>query len=117
MAASFNDLCAGCSRFVSACPVKIDIPWINTVVRDRINRCADDTFDWIEESLKPGDETAAIDLQKTLVANFETLAKLGSRTSSLSNWVSRLAPVRALMERFFGIDRRRTLPALQRETL
>ncbi len=37
-AAEFNDLCTGCSRCVTACPVKIDIPWINTVVRDRLNR-------------------------------------------------------------------------------
>src|SRR6056297_1942917 len=37
-AAEFNDLCTGCSRCVNQCPVEIDIPWINTVVRDRINR-------------------------------------------------------------------------------
>lgn len=116
-AASFNDLCTGCSRCVSACPVKIDIPWINVVVRDRINRGAEGTFDWMVEGLRPGDETAAIDRQKTLVARFETLAKLGSGTAPLSNWMSRWAPVRALMERIWGIDRRRALPAFQRETL
>ncbi|WP_256947130.1 lactate utilization protein B, partial [Halobacterium hubeiense] len=37
-AREFNDLCTGCSRCVNACPVGIDIPWINTVVRDRANR-------------------------------------------------------------------------------
>lgn len=47
-AAEFNDLCTGCSRCVNQCPVKIDIPWINTVVRDRINRgrTATSTSSW-----------------------------------------------------------------------
>lgn len=34
IAESFNDLCTGCSRCVNVCSVKIDIPWINTVVRN-----------------------------------------------------------------------------------
>ncbi|MFB6106626.1 MAG: LUD domain-containing protein [Halobacteriaceae archaeon] len=117
-AADFNDLCTGCSRCVNACPVKIDIPWINTVVRDRLNRGADESdLDFLVEGLTPDEEPGGVDLQKRFFGNFETLAKLGSATAPLSNWVADLDISRRLMERFLGIDRRRDLPAFQRETL
>ncbi|GAD53294.1 predicted L-lactate dehydrogenase, Fe-S oxidoreductase subunit YkgE / predicted L-lactate dehydrogenase, Iron-sulfur cluster-binding subunit YkgF [Halarchaeum acidiphilum MH1-52-1] len=114
----FNDLCTGCSRCVNACPVKIDIPWINTVVRDRLNRGHDpDAFDHLVEGLTPDEESAGVDLQKRLFGNFETLAELGSKTAPLSNWVASSRPARALLERVAGIDSRRELPAFERETL
>ena len=117
-AAEFNDLCTGCTRCVNNCPVEIDIPWINTAVRDRINRGAEpDEFDFLVEGLTPDAEPGGIDPQKRLFGNFGTLAKLGSATAPLSNWMMDLGPTRALMERLFGVDRRRDLPAFQRETL
>ncbi|PSQ77771.1 MAG: (4Fe-4S)-binding protein [Bacteroidetes bacterium QH_8_67_23] len=121
-AASFNDLCTGCSRCVPACPVGIDIPWINTVVRSRINEGKDQsTFGWLARGLRPdgppGEDDAGFDLQKRVFARFGSLARLGSRTAPLSNWVSRSKAARALMERALGIDRRRALPQFRRETL
>ncbi len=118
-AAEFNNLCTGCSRCVEACPVEIDIPWINTVVRDRINREGNDgRFEFVYDELVPDEEeTGTIDLQKRLFGNYETLAKLGSATAPLSNWTAGLEPVRSLLERTAGIDRRRALPAFERETL
>jgi iron-sulfur cluster protein len=116
-AAEFNDLCTGCSRCVPACPVEIDIPWINTVVRDRINRGAEpERFDSLVEGLTPEEEPAGLDLNKRLFGNFETLAKVGSATAPLSNWVADLGPVRTVMERIVGVDRRRDLPTFASES-
>ena len=117
-AAEFNDLCTGCSRCVNQCPVKIDIPWINTAVRDRVNRTGDESIlEPLYQGLTPDVEEGGIDLQKRLFGNFETLAKVGSATAPVSNWMGSVGPTRALMERVVGVDRRRALPTFQRETL
>ncbi|EMA53184.1 LUD domain-containing protein [Halococcus salifodinae] len=124
-AAEFNDLCTGCSRCVNACPVKIDIPWINEVVRDRINRGVGDAsdasdtpeFDFLVEGLTPDEEPGGLTPRKRFFGNFSTLAKLGSATAPVSNWLAGTGPSRAVLERFLGIDRRRDLPKFERETL
>ncbi|WP_430506457.1 LUD domain-containing protein [Haloparvum sp. PAK95] len=116
-AAEFNDLCTGCSRCVNQCPVKIDIPWINTVVRDRINRGKDGDLDFLVEGLTPDEEPGGVDPQKRLFGNFDTLAKLGSAFAPLSNWVAQTGTARSLMERTLGIDSRRELPEFERESL
>jgi iron-sulfur cluster protein len=115
---SFGDLCTGCSRCVNACPVKIDIPWINTVVRDRRNRGADpDGIDTLVDGLAPDEEPAGMEPRKRLFGNIGTLAKLGSATAPLSNWLADSGLVRAAMDRWLGIDPRRELPQFRRETL
>jgi len=116
-AAEFNDLCTGCSRCVEACPVKIDIPWINTVVRDRINTGTDTNVEFLVDGLTPDTEESGPDLQKRLFGNFETLAKLGSAFAPLSNWMANAAPTKLLLERVAGVDSRRDFPAFRRPTL
>jgi iron-sulfur cluster protein len=117
-AAEFNDLCTGCSRCVNQCPVKIDIPWINTAIRDRVNRGKDpDAFDHIYAGLTPDEEPAGLDLRKRFFGNFETVASLASATAPLSNLLATSTPSRLLLEQGLGIDRRRDLPSFQRETL
>ena len=117
VAAEFNDLCTGCSRCVEACPVGIDIPWINTVVRDRVNGEGDGSFDFLVDGLSPDAEEDGPPLQKRFFGNFATVAKLASATAPLSNWLARRGVSRWTMERLLGIDARRELPAFQRETL
>jgi len=115
--AEFNDFCTGCSRCVEACPVKIDIPWINTVVRDRINGETDGDFDFLVDGLTPDAETDGPDLQKRFFGNFETLAAVGSALAPVSNWMADATPARLLLEALAGVDRRRDLPTFERETL
>jgi len=117
-AGEFNDLCTGCSRCVPKCPVKIDIPWINTVVRDRVNRGRDpDSLDFLVDGLVPDEEPTGLDPQKRLFGNVETAAKLGSLAPGLWNAVVTSGPGKAVLERAFGIDSRRDLPTLADETL
>ncbi|RKD89183.1 LUD domain-containing protein [Halopiger aswanensis] len=118
VAEEFNDLCTGCSRCVNACPVKIDIPWINTVVRDRINRGKDPGFDdLLVDGLVPDEEASGTPLRKRFFGNFETVAKLGSATAPLSNVVAATGVARKAMETTLGIDTRRDLPTFERTTL
>ena len=133
-AEEFNDLCTGCSRCVNQCPVNIDIPWINTVVRDRINRgesgaggtdgageaggrSSGGEFDWLAEGLTPDEEPGGMSLQKRFFGNFETVAKVGSALAPASNWLAERAPSRWAMEELLGIDRRRELPEFESRTL
>ncbi|MFB6093811.1 MAG: LUD domain-containing protein [Halanaeroarchaeum sp.] len=115
-AGSFNDLCTGCSRCTTACPVKIDIPWINTVVRDRINRGEEADLDWLVEGLTPDEDPGGVDPVKRLFGNFGTLAKLGSAFAPLSNWIAGADVSRDLLEEYVGVDGRRPLPEFTRQT-
>jgi iron-sulfur cluster protein len=117
-AGEMNDLCTGCSRCEPKCPVEIDIPWINTVVRDRINHQGEgDDFDFLVEGLTPDEEPAGLDLQKRLFGNVETLAKVGSLAPGLSNAVAGSRAGKWVLEQAFGVDPRRDLPEFADETL
>jgi len=108
--ARFNELCTGCSRCVPQCPVRIDIPWLNDNLRDRLNQRERSLLSEVIAGLVPPPDHRAR-LPKLFFANYHVFAALGTRLAPLSNWIGRLPLSRLLMEKTVGLDRRRELPA------
>lgn len=118
MNARFSELCTACSRCVPNCPVRIDIPWLNENLRQRMNfeqphSAAKAAFGDMTGSA-PEDRVAP--LQKQFFGNYSTFGKWGTRFFGLSNASMHLPGARAFMEKVFGVDRRRTLPAFPKKT-
>jgi iron-sulfur cluster protein len=133
--ARFSELCTGCTRCVHQCPVRIDIPWLNENLADRLNH---------KEERKPlqnalgavtgaaGDDRSA-PISKLFFGNYHYFAKWGTRFSSIANAMGgggksaggssdpeedgQTSATRGMMERWFGLDHRRALPAFPKETL
>ena len=94
----FAELCTGCSRCVPNCPVRIDIPRLNTTIKNRLIKAGEPSF------------------QKKFFGNFSTLAKFASIAPSLSNWISSLNPSRLLFEKLVGFEKQRPMPAFAERT-
>ena len=94
----FAELCTGCSRCVPNCPVRIDIPRLNTTIKNRL--------------IKAGEPT----LQKKFFGNFSTLARFASITPAVSNWVSNLHISRNIFYKVFGFEKRRDIPKFAART-
>jgi iron-sulfur cluster protein len=116
--ARFSELCTGCSRCVNNCPVRIDIPWLNTVLRSRLNQTS-------ERSLQAAAFAKLVDtphsertapLEKQFFANYHFFGAWGTRLAPFSNWMNRLSFVRALMEKTVGLDHRREVQAFPRRS-
>ncbi len=96
----FAELCTGCSRCVPNCPVKIDIPRLNTVIKDRLTKSA-----------------GGPSIQQRFFGHFAELARLAEVAPRISNRINNLPVSRTLLENFAGIDRRRAIPPFAEETL
>jgi len=93
------DLCIGCKGCARDCPSEVDMAKLKAeVVHEHHQR-----------------EGAS--LRDRLFANVDTLARLGSATAPVSNWLPALPGARPLLERTVGIARERSLPTFERETL
>lgn len=95
----FAELCTGCSRCIPNCPIRINIPRLNTVIKHRL--------------LEAGEPR----LQKTFFGYFSTLARLASLLPSFSNWACRQGITKTLLELTIGADRRRSIPPFAVSTL
>jgi iron-sulfur cluster protein len=115
----FAELCTGCSRCVTQCPVRIDIPWLNTVLRQRLGKQESSAAAQAVKRVLAGvpADDAGASLQKLFFGRYDLAGKFSSPLASLVNAVNRLGVSRALLQRFVGLDRRRALPPFASPTL
>jgi iron-sulfur cluster protein len=115
--ARFSELCTGCSRCVTQCPVRIDIPGLNVELRSRLNHLvplslAARTLYLLLGSSPVENATA----QQVFFAHYDRVAQLGTRLAPLSNFAIKLPGARWFLEKSFGIDRRRHLAPFPKKT-
>lgn len=115
--ARFNELCTGCTRCVNQCPVRIDVPWLNSNLRERINERDTGKSAGFLEKILALQLAAKAPPSKIFFGRYDLFGKWGARLARLSNWLSRLPISRSLMDRSFGVDRRRELPPFATKTL
>ena len=92
------DLCLECKGCKAECPANVDMAKLKY------------------EFLYHYYQANGLPLRNRLFGRVARWSALGARTPRLSNAISALAPVRWLLEKTVGIDRRRPLPALALET-
>jgi len=117
-AAGFNDLCTTCSRCQDVCPVGIDIPWMNMVLRERIAESRRRPRGLLERAivnrLLPTDEPGAVSIAARLFSEPARVYRLARRRPlrALMEW--RVA--RLLLARTAGVSAARRLPVPAAET-
>lgn len=97
--ARFAELCTGCSRCIPNCPVRIDIPNLNSTIKNRLIK------------------TEGASLQKKFFGNFSYLGKASSIFPGISNFISDLYITRTVLEKTVGLDKRRTVSKIADKTL
>jgi iron-sulfur cluster protein len=117
--ARFSDLCTGCSRCVNQCPVRIDIPWLNENLRDRLNKAAGlSVAGSMLAALTPvAEEDQHAPASKLFFGNYHWFAEWGARSSLVSNAFGNASIARLGMQQIVGLDRHRALPGFASQTL
>jgi FAD/FMN-containing dehydrogenase/Fe-S oxidoreductase len=88
------DLCLMCKACKSECPANVDMAQLKAEFLEH----------YYEGRMRP--------LGQHLMANIHLLNRLGSAAAPLVNWLQTRRPLRWLLEKMAGIDRRRSLPPL-----
>jgi iron-sulfur cluster protein len=117
--ARFSELCTGCSRCVNQCPVRIDIPWLNENLRNRLNQAAglSVTGGVLSALTSVPEEDQQSPASKIFFGSHHWFAEWGTRFASVSNAIASTKMARGAMEQAFGLDRRRALPSFPKRTL
>ncbi len=90
------DLCLECKACKSECPLSVDMATLKA------------------EFLSHYHDAHGVPLRSRMFGAIRTLNRLGSATAPLSNLPARVKPLRSVLERTAGIDRRRPLPRFAR---
>ena len=118
-AAEFNELCTTCSRCQDVCPVRIDIPWINTVLRNRIAESRRRGRGLVErvvyDRLFPTEEQGSVSLAARLFSDPARVYRMSRRRP----WgtMLRIPPVQSMIRRAAGLAAERALPEIADEPL
>lgn len=116
--ARFSELCTGCSRCIPQCPVRIDIPWLNTTLRHRLNLANVEATGAPEVSPAGIPERdAGASVQKLFFGRYDVVGRLGARASQVGNQMMGMPLVRSLLERTVRLDRRRRMASFPAKTL
>jgi iron-sulfur cluster protein len=117
--ARFSELCTGCSRCVNQCPVRIDIPWLNENLRNRLNQAGEGSLasGMLSTLTSAPEKDEQAPASKLFFGNYHWFAEWGARLAPVANALGRMKASRWAMERWLGLDRRRDLPPFPRRTL
>jgi FAD/FMN-containing dehydrogenase/Fe-S oxidoreductase len=91
------DLCLSCKACKTECPSNVDLAKLKAEFQQA----------YYEKNLRP--------LGHYLAANIHRLNRRSAPFAPFVNWLNRRSPVRWLMEKITGIDRRRSLPMVHRQ--
>ncbi|MFB6121403.1 MAG: FAD-binding and (Fe-S)-binding domain-containing protein [Halobacteriaceae archaeon] len=92
------DLCIGCKGCARDCPSEVDMAKLKL------------------EVLHERHQREGADLRSRLFANFDRVARLGSATAPVSNWLANLPGADWLGEKLLGVAADRDLPTFERTT-
>src|SRR5712692_2283593 len=90
------DLCLECKGCKAECPANVDMAKLK--------------YEFLAQYYR----AHGVPLRARMFGRYRAMTRLGSATAPVSTWAAQLAPVRWAMDRFAGIDRRRSLPPFAR---